>query len=211
MKKDNCIIVGAGRFSGLIKEISRETDYVIAADGGFLYLEELGIVPDLVIGDLDSLSEQLSEEEINRIENKIILPVMKDETDLFAAVKKGIEVGCRVFHIYGAMGGRIDHTIANIQILHYIAEQNKQGFIYDKEAMLSTICNTGISFPKEATGGLSVFSLDNSAKGVTIKGMKYLLDHVEVTNTFPIGISNEFIGEQATISVEQGTLLLVVC
>lgn len=213
VESGKCIVICAGDFTPL--EIRREKeDFVIAVDGGYLYSKILGIGPDLIIGDFDSVSEAEREELFDikeRDRDRITeLSPCKDDTDTLAALRTGLEKGYRNFHIYGAMGGRLEHTIANIQCLHFLKNNGAKGYIMDEACMLTLIQNETVSFQKEIEGFLSLFSLNEKAKGVTIRNMKYPLDNVEVTNDFPIGISNEFIGEAGEVTVEEGTLLAVV-
>lgn len=208
-----CIVICAGDFTPL--EIGRkEEDFVIAVDGGYLYSKILEIEPDLIIGDFDSVTEA-EREELNGIKetdrNRVVeLSPCKDDTDTLAALRIGLEKGYQNFHIYGAMGGRVEHTVANIQCLHFLKNNGAKGYVMDEACMLTVIQNETVTFHKEMEGFLSLFSLDEKAKGVTIRNMKYPLERAEVTNDFPIGISNEFIGEAGEVTVEEGTLLAVI-
>ncbi len=208
-----CFIVGAGDMT--LTEIERkEGDMCIAADGGYLYCRMLGLEPDFVIGDMDSLDEsvredveKLSEEAPEKVR---ILSPEKDDTDMLAAVKAGFAAGYRRFCLYGALGGRVEHTIANIQCLSYIRNCGAKGYIMDGSVLMTVIKDETVRFQKSMEGFMSLFSLGERAEGVTIQGMKYLLDGAVVTNDFPIGISNEFIGEQGVVTVEKGMLLVII-
>lgn len=212
-RKKRCIIIGAGELT--VTQIPvRDEDYVIAADGGYLYCKMLKIVPDLILGDLDSVGEQEAEE-LSRIrkqdpERIVVLPAEKDETDMLAAIHAGLEEGCREFYIYAGQGGRLEHTIANIQCLKYIRECGAAGYLMDGTGMILVAQNETVSFLPTAQGYLSLFSMGDRAEGVTIRNMKYELNSAAITNSFPIGISNEFIGEQASITVENGTLVIIL-
>lgn len=208
-----CIIIGAGDLT--MGEITLgEEDFCIAVDGGLSYCPVLNVEPDLLIGDFDSVSEQEKEaiaalqQEIP--ERVICLPAEKDDTDMLAALKYGLELGYRDFRIYAGTGGRFDHTLANIQCLLYLKNHGACGYLVDGTGMMLVLQNESVSFRKELEGYLSLFSLGKEAKGVTISGMKYSLQDAVITNDFPIGISNEFIGEAATISVEDGELVCMV-
>ena len=208
-----CIIIGAGDLN--ISQIPvKEEDFVIAADGGFSYCEILGVTPDLIIGDLDSVGEEEAAKiaEIYRQdpEKLVLLPAEKDETDMLAAIHEGLKRGCQDFRIYAGQGGRLEHTIANIQCLKYLKEQGTAGYLCDGTGMIFVIKDEEVSFREENEGYLSVFSLGDRAEGVTIRGMKYELDDAQLTNSFPVGISNEFIGEKASVEVKNGTLLLIL-
>lgn len=208
-----CIIIGAGDLT--VTEIPvRDEDYVIAADGGYLYCKMLEIEPDLILGDFDSVGETEAQElaRLQKVspERIVLLPAQKDETDMLAAIHIGLEEGCREFYIYAGQGGRLEHTIANIQCLKYIKECGAVGYILDGTGMILVARNETVRFQPQAEGYLSLFSMGDKAEGVTIRNMKYELNNAVLTNSFPIGISNEFIGEQASITVENGTLLIIL-
>lgn len=197
-----CYIIGAGENYGLDFTPTTE-DFVIAADAGLRYLQQCGLTADLVIGDFDSLDDKPTHP------NTIALDAEKDETDMFAAVREGIKTGYTVFHIYCGMGGRIDHTIANIQTLTHLSQNDMQGFLFGKDIVISAITNRKISFDKVPSGYISVFSHTEKSEGVYLQNLKYELNNATLTNTFPLGVSNEFIGKESSISVNDGTLLIV--
>lgn len=203
MKRGICYIVGAGENYGLNFTPSAD-DYVIAADAGTRCLEQSGITANLVIGDFDSLNH------IPSHPNTIALKPEKDETDMFAAVREGIKVGYRDFHIYCGTGGRIDHTIANLHVLAYLSENGMQGFLFGKDNVITAITNRAMTFEAIPSGYVSVFSHTEKSEGVYLRGLKYELDDAVLTNTFPLGVSNEFIGKESSISVGRGTLLIVM-
>lgn len=202
MKSGICYIVGAGEHFET-KIILKKEDYVIAADGGLTFLEEINISADLVIGDFDTLQY------IPNHPNVITLPENKDDTDMFAAVYEGIKLGYEIFFIYGGSGGRIDHTIANVQLLNYLSLHRKKGFLFCSDSVMTTVTNGNVRFSPYDNGYISVFSLSEKSYGVDEIGLKYKLEQAELTNTFPIGVSNEFIGKESEIAVCDGTLLVV--
>lgn len=208
-----CIIIGAGDLT--MGELAvGEEDYVIAVDGGLSYCGILAVEPDMIIGDFDSVSEQekLAIESLKeQIPERIVeLPVEKDDTDMLAALKHGLALGYQDFRIYAGTGGRFDHTLANIQCLLYLKNHGATGYLVDGTGMMLVIQNEAIHLNQNLEGYLSLFSLGKETKGVTIKGMKYTLEDYTLTNDYPIGISNEFIGEEATISVEDGELVCMI-
>lgn len=210
----NCIIIGAGDLTVGSIPYNPETDYVIAADGGLMYCGVLEIEPDFIIGDFDSVDGEFGEAvkllQVSCPEKVQVLPVEKDDTDMLAAIKHGLALGYRSFRLYGANGGRLEHTIANIQLLKYLKEHDAVGYIMDGNGMILLAQNETVSFRDTMEGFVNVFSLSEKAHGVSIRGLRYELDYVTLTNAMPLGISNEFIGVQSEISVEDGTLLIIV-
>ena len=213
-----CVIISAGSFPEVQIDL-REGDLCIAADAGFGYAQRLGILPDLIVGDFDSAKDAPPEvlrgiREIaeNDPERVVQLEVMKDDTDTMRAVKIGLSRGYRKFYLYGAMGGkRFDHSFANIQTLEFIKHQGGRGYIMDKDSMLFIAENETIKFHRGNTGTLSVFSLSEVSRGVSLKGLLYGMVDGELRRDFPLGVSNEFIiDEEAEVTVKEGTLLISV-
>lgn len=200
-KEGICYIVGAGENCGLDFRPERE-DFVIAADAGLRYLEAAGITPDLIVGDFDTLQY------VPERGNVLKLPAEKDDTDMSMALKEGIRAGYTVFHIYGGTGGRLDHTIANLQMLVYLSRRNLRGFLFDRDSVFTAVTDGEIAFGKINAGYVSVFSCSDRAAGVFERNLKYELDDVVLTNSFPLGVSNEFIGKESRIAVGDGTLLV---
>ena len=197
-----CIIVGAGDFNAAVFN-SSHGDYIIAADGGYDYLTSIGCTPDVVIGDFDS------RDGVPDHPNVIKLNKIKDETDMIAAVNLGLERDYREFHIYGAAGGRLDHTLANIQTIAYLSKKQCSAYIYGDNYIITALTDGTITFDKSYTGMISIFSHDTAVSGVTLTGLKYPLDNVTLTNTFPLGISNEFTGTEASVTVNHGTVIIL--
>lgn len=202
-----CYIVGAGEIEnpGWFRRQVRpkEKDFLIAADGGFAVLDRCGIRVDLLVGDLDSLGM------VPEIPNMIRMPEEKDDTDLFYAVKKGLEKGYHTFEIYGATGGREGHTMANYQTLVYLAHRGACGVLRSMRVQVTAIDNDTLRLPAYQSGFVSIFCMGEKAEGVTLRGLKYPLSEAVLTNDKPIGVSNEFIGERAEITVARGTLLIM--
>lgn len=201
MKQGICYIVGAGENYG-VDFTPKEEDFVIGADAGLRYLEEKEIVPDLIVGDFDTLKY------VPQGKNVLKLPAEKDDTDMSIAIKEGIRAGYARFHIYCGTGGRIDHTIANLQMLAYLSEGGRQGFLFDRDCVFTAITDRELSFDRIAGGYISIFSWSEKSAGVYLKNLKYELNDAVLTNSFPLGVSNEFIGKESRVSVEKGTLLI---
>lgn len=199
--KGVCHIVGAGDFFGMDKP--RDGDFVIAADGGLKYLEALGIIPDIIVGDFDSLGRVPSGS------NVIVLPCEKDETDMSFAASVGLERGYKHFRLYGASGGRFDHTLSNIALLASLSKQGAAATMNAGETSVSAITDSELHFSADAEGYISVFSYCDSSLGVNIKNLKYPLCDYTLESTSVIGTSNEFLGVESSVSVAHGTLIVL--
>lgn len=195
-----CYIIGAYHGEDAVI-LPTSADFVIAADGGYAALEALGIRADMVVGDFDSLGYIPEAEKILRH------PVRKDDTDTLLAVRVGMERGYRNFVIVGAIGGRLDHTMANLQTLLFLRDHGCRGVLYGDGTVVTAVANSSITIQGE--GNISVFSCDPHAKGVQLRNLSYSYESVDLTNSFPLGVSNEFTHKPATIGVQDGTLLVM--
>ena len=197
MKK--CVIFCAAGFDGLLQDLDDDC-LVIAADGGLRHTNALGLRPDVILGDFDSLGYVPADSRV--------FPVEKDDTDAMLAIRLGLERGCREFWLYGAMDGdRLDHTIANYQALSYLTEHGAWGYLIGRDYIATCVKNGCLSFPASAQGIISVFCLGRDAGGVTLTGLHYPLTDGTLTAHFPLGVSNHFTGKPARVAVKDGTLL----
>ena len=195
-----CLIFCAAGFNGLAEEIKAD-DYILAADGGLVHLQALGLTPNGIIGDFDSLGyiPQGSQ----------VFPVEKDDTDAMLAIKKGLDLGYREFLLYGSLDGpRLDHTVANFQALTFLADRGATGYLIGRDYIVTCVKDM-VRFSAGATGIISVFCMGQDARGVTLRGLQYPLKDGVLTAGFPLGVSNHFVGEPAEISVKQGSLLVL--
>lgn len=196
-----CFIVGAGVIDPALRLSPAPDDLLIAADGGLPAVERMGLVPHLVIGDFDSLGRTPTHP------NTIVLPTEKDDTDMAAAVKLGLERGYRRFALYGGTGGRLAHTLANLQLLDGLSRQNCRGFLVGEGTIATAVCSDTLSFPAHLSGFLSLFCMGDRAEGVSLTGLKYSLSDGTLTSDVPLGVSNEFTGVPARVTVRDGGLL----
>lgn len=154
-----------------------------------------------MIGDFDSSPEP----EGVQVER---LPTIKDDTDTMQCVKRGLEMGYDDFLIVGGFGGRFDHTLANIQTLHYAAARGARVRMEDGLCAATALCGGSVKLARRR-GKLSLFALTDVCRGVSALGVFYPLHGAELINGFPLGVSNEYVGDFAEISVEEGVLLIV--
>ncbi|MBQ3150744.1 MAG: thiamine diphosphokinase [Clostridia bacterium] len=195
-----CVIVGSMPEEKLFIP---PNSFIIAADKGFEQLQKRGITPHLTVGDFDSLGY------VPQCENLVRHPVQKDDTDMLLAVREGLKRGYKKFILYGGIGGRLDHTFANIQTLAFLKKSGASAVLYGEDTAIMLIEDESVSFSCDESGYVSVFSYGGKAFGVSEKGLKYSLSDAEIDDTFPIGVSNEFIGQKSEISVKNGRLLIV--
>ena len=195
-----CIIFCAGEFRGSANP--EPGDLVIAADGGLRHTQALGLSPDVILGDFDSLGYIPGD--------AAVFPVEKDDTDAMLAARRGLSLGFREFWFYGALDGpRLDHTVANFQTLQFLADRDARGFLLGQRQTVTVVKNGTLVFPRGCQGTVSVFCLGSDARGVTLEGLYYPLSDGTLTPGFPLGVSNHFTGCEARITVTQGSLLVI--
>ena len=196
-----CVIFCAAECDGLARPIGQDA-FVIAADGGLRHTKTLGITPNAVLGDFDSLGYTP--------EGANVFPVEKDDTDAMLAVRLGLEQGCDEFLLYGSLDGpRLDHTVANFQTLQFLTDHGAVGYLIGETTMVTVVKNGKITFPAGLSGTISVFCMGPDAEGVTETGLFYGVENRTLTSGFPLGVSNHFTGEAAEISVKNGSLLVL--
>lgn len=196
-----CIVFCAAEFDRLACPIEPE-DYVIAADGGLQHTQALGIEPQEILGDFDSLGYIPQDARV--------FPVEKDDTDAMLAARRGLALGSREFLYYGSLDGkRLDHTVANYQTLQYLADHGARGYLVGQDFLVTVVKEGRIFFPEGTEGLISVFCLGADARGVSLRGLYYPLEGGTLTAGFPLGVSNHFTGAPAEISVEAGSLLVM--
>jgi thiamine pyrophosphokinase len=200
-----CVIVGGAGIENYerIKDMLRDNDFVIYCDCGLKHQEALEIEPDLIIGDFDSWKNPNADTET------IVLPVVKDDTDTFFAVKEAVKRGYDEFLLIGVFGGRLDHTLGNLSIMLNLFKQGKKVTAADDYSII-TVVGESAEYISEEFSFFSLLAIDGKAEGVTIKGAKYPLENAVFTPDFPLGVSNEVLhGETAEVSVKRGNLILI--
>lgn len=202
---DICVIIAAMKQNNLETILSDEClpdgYMLIAADNGYQHLN--GRRTQYVVGDFDSLGFVPENETI------IQHPVRKDDTDMMLAVKTGFANGKKNFVLLGGIGGRLDHTIANLNTLAYIKEQGGNAVLIGDNESVFLIQNESVCFDKITEGTISVFSYGDFAEHITIRGLSYEVYDICLSNTFPLGVSNEFVGKACEIKVGNGSLLIL--
>jgi len=192
-----CYIAGAMARELHIRK--RPGDLLIAADAGLTAVRE----PDLIVGDFDSLGH------VPEGDNVVRHPVKKDDTDMLLAIRLGLERGYRAFYLYGGVGGRTDHTLANLQSLAFLLERGAYGYLFGERETFTLLQREELRFPACCRGIFSAFAFGGEAAGVTLEGFLYPLADARLTPSFPLAVSNEFTGLPARACVKSGRLLAV--
>ena len=200
-----CWIIGAGSVAqGDLPFAYGAEDLIVAADGGYCHLKQAGMEPHLLVGDFDSMDRPQVGCEV------VTLPVEKDDTDLLAAVKEGFARGYTHFVLLGCLGGdRLSHTLANVQLLSFIKERGGDGLLVLGGTRVRMLKEETTTYPATQQGSCSVFAYSEQAT-LSLDGLYYPLNQGEITSAFPLGVSNHFIGKEATVTVHQGTIVVVI-
>lgn len=197
-----CILIGAGEFKETFIEVN-EQDMVIAADGGYQHCLDLKLRVDLVVSDFDSYRHEIDDVQVLKSQPE------KDDTDMMLAIEAGLKHGYREFVIYGGMGGRLEHTLANIQCLNFLCQQGAHGVMISQNTSIEVLSNGFICYDESKRGYISVFSMEKCSE-ITIENLKYPLDHFHLSNATSRGVDNEFIQRQSKIIVHKGCICIII-
>ncbi len=183
--------------------------YTVAADGGALFLDKLDILPDIIIGDLDSLSDDNIQYFKNKGVDFIKYPVEKDKTDGELALDYCSKNNFNEVTIMGCQGGRIDQQLANIYLLEYSKKISLKSVIKEPGLEIGLI-NGHLNLVNKENWNLSLISLNEKAEGLSIKGCKYEVEDESLFRYKTLGLSNKITGDNACISIQKGLLLYIV-
>lgn len=203
-----CVIVGAAPIKNYtqIKQYIKQDDTMVYCDGGLQHLDQLGIKPELIVGDFDSFPA--GEAGQYQIET-ITLPRAKDDTDTMYAAKEMLKMGYRRFLLLGVIGGRFDHSMANLALLLFLYQQGCEALIIDDFAEYEIVGETS-KIITEAYPYFSLLAINGEARGISIKGAKFPLTDGHISPSAQYAVSNEVLPKQiAIVSVKQGELLLM--
>ncbi len=198
-----CLIITGGEYA-VIPENYGHAGFVIACDRGWQYAQQMGIRPDLIIGDFDS--SPLPETDIPILK----FPSHKDDTDTMLAAKEALKRGFKNIAICCAFGARLDHTIANIQTAAFLVSGGAEVRMSGKDTQAYVFTHGGISLPEMSSCSLSLFSVSDKCEGVCIRNAEYECNDIALVNTFPLGVSNKWTCGDVDISVREG-ILMVLC
>lgn len=199
-----CAIISGGEQARLT-DIDK-AQFVIACDKGAEYAHRADIVPDLLVGDFDSLNDA----DCVRAKKILRLPAEKNDTDTMFAVKEALKERFSEIYMYCAAGGRPDHFLGNLQAAAFAAEKGVKTTIFSDSATFYVFTNGSVELVRRSEKFFSVIALSDRCDGVCIDGAKYPLDNAVITNDFPLGISNEWVQNTVKICVKGG-VAVVVC
>ncbi len=199
----SCWIFGGAPVSSGFKATPPADAFIIAADSGYSLVKRMGFTPNLLLGDFDSLKEDMPTDcEI------MTVAAEKDDTDVMLAVKTAFSRGYTDITIVGGIGGRLDHTFANFQTLAYILEQGGRGRLLSETDETELVTVGEYVYPKRDGEYLSLFAYGGDAV-ITTVGTKYNLTEYCLKDSFPLGVSNEILSEECRLSVVSGRILVI--
>ncbi|WP_165246688.1 thiamine diphosphokinase [Adlercreutzia sp. ZJ141] len=204
----SCALVGASDFNEAHFRAciaANGFDAVFAVDGGLAHLTRAGFDADVAVGDFDSLNYVPEGLPVERH------PMLKDASDMELAFESALAAGFDDISVYGGLGRRLDHTLANLQVFARAAERGARVRAIGDDVAVQLLAGPGeISLAGEPVGGVvSVFSMSDAARGVVEQGLKWELDGITLSNRTSLGLSNEFLGRPASVSVEVGTIVII--
>ena len=202
-----CVIVGGADIGNydFIREMLRADDYIVFCDSGLKHMTELQVKPDLIVGDFDSYAGVLPDGcEVIR------LCPQKDDTDTMHCVTVALERGFRRFVLLAATGGRLDHTLANLCVLAYLRQQDADGEIVTESETIVCLTEGVRRFDGHTGQTFSVFPFGCERVILSYEGAQYPLDHGVLTNSVPMGVSNVFVSDSASVTVHGGQAVCFV-
>lgn len=209
-----CLIVTGGEIiDDFACDVIKNGGYeiIIAVDAGMEFFARVGVEPDIIVGDFDSVESSILEKfrEKEYIEMCVLNPV-KDETDTEYAVHEAVRRGADSITILGGTGTRLDHVLGNIGLLGIGLDEEIDVELLDVHNRVRML-NKGITLRKKEQYGKYVSLLPYSPEicGLTIRGMKYNVENVTLKSSEAKGVSNEMVEDEASISFENGVLLLI--
>jgi thiamine pyrophosphokinase len=205
-----CTIIAHGSLD--VGETARkeciDADFIICADGGGKFAYEQGIIPDYLIGDFDSISQEILFFFMENGVDIIRYPKDKDYTDTEICVNKALELGCIEICIIAGIGSRIDHSLGNIGLLHLAGEKGAKAYIVSKNSTIH-LCKDYIQLSGKIGDTVSIIPLLGNAKGLKSSGLKFELNNLNIEFGKPIGISNEMTDNKCCIEIANGEILVI--
>ncbi len=199
------IYVGGEIDVAAITERPREGDLTVAADSGWNNARLLGVVPQILLGDFDSIGT----EGLPDAEEILQVPAEKDRTDTQLAVDLALSRGADDFFIIGGLSGRLDHTLSCLSVLQYLQEKRAHAVITDGFNRARYLENTGVLIARSEYTYLSLIAVSDTVRGVSIDGCKYPLKNARLARSCQWAVSNEITGNCALVEVRKGAIYLI--
>lgn len=202
-----CVIISGSPETNpdFIKQAVKPDDYVICADRGYEFASLAGVEPNLIVGDFDSYKEKISASyEIVKLNPR------KDDTDTIHSIDLAFEKGFTDFILLGALGGRTDHTFANITSLLYIADKGGRGVLLSEKERIELLNKGEYFYEKYCGKTFSLFPFGCESVCVSYRGVEYPLERYNLKSSVPLGISNVFTSEKSKIKIYDGNAILII-
>lgn len=203
---NRCIIISSSPeldISFLAQSV-KSNDFIICADGGYRYAYAASLVPNIIIGDFDS-----AEPPESCASEIMVLPVKKDDTDTFRCVKEALVRGFDDIVIFGGIGGRLDHTYANMSVLYYIISHGARGTLLDTKNEICMLSEAEMNIDGRSGELFSIFPFGCESCVVTLTGFEYTLERGTLNIGSPVGISNVITSDRAVVKVLSGTSAII--
>lgn len=206
----NALIICSGNFTdySFFKKYVCQAGLIICADGGAVHARRLKAVPDLLLGDFDSISPGDFEHFRHQNTEIIRYPAVKDRTDSEIAVDTALDRGYENIVILGGLGTRADHSIANITLLKKIDDREAFGTLINEHNQIFYVTRS-LVINREKGYKLSLIPVSSKVEGVNTSGLKFELSDSVMVYGQTIGISNEFVLDKAEVSIKSGALLVI--
>lgn len=195
-------------YDGILQYV-KQASYVMCADAGTVHVDRLDIVPDIILGDMDSIPKALLEKYIKMGVEIRRFNVDKDKTDSQLAIDIAFEKGFDEIILFGAVGSLPDHTVTNIMLLESICNRQGKGLIVTDNAQL-LVTKDQITITNEGYERVSLIPISEKVTGVTVTGLRYELNNDVLYRADSRGTSNRFQDESARIEIKEGVLLIVM-
>nr|WP_294670084.1 thiamine diphosphokinase [uncultured Ruminococcus sp.] len=201
-----CVIISGSPDTNVeeIKSLCTSDDFIVCADSGYSFAKKAGLTPNLIIGDFDSLKEELPQNT-----EVVKLNTHKDDTDTEHCVMECIRRGYKDFLLLGSIGGRTDHTFANIATLAFLSEYNYNGIARNNGEEIRILKEGSYEMNNKKGLIFSVFPYGCESVNVTYKGAEYILNNKTLTYNVSRGISNVFVDDEAEITINRGRAILL--
>lgn len=202
-----CVIIAGSPDTDVefLRSAVKQTDFVICADKGYFFAKNADITPNLIIGDFDSYNGKINEDC-----DIISLNSEKDDTDTVHSIDVAFEMGYTEFLILGGLGGRVDHTFANISALHYIHNKGGKGILLSKYEKVEFLSKGEYSYNNLNGKTFSIFAFGCKEVTVSYEGVKYPLENYPIQSSVPLGISNIFTSDKSKISIYDGNAIFIL-